>query len=184
MKIMKCTLDLNRCDYYDTYKVNDLCAKIAMTNAMWSPYVNSIHPALVCPIQAVIFANVAKGSMLTITIGNKKQSLQGAYKIVNGTFDYTMASRLPIDGNRWITDMKVFETLANNNGTTGKPAGKRTQVWCLDSDVRITLSKNTRSRKRNWKHAENKSIIATRFCFVGGYTLNVSTYIVCNRTRI
>lgn len=54
MKIMKCTLDLNRCDYYDTYKVNDLCAKIAMKNAMWSPYVNSIHPALVCPIRAVL----------------------------------------------------------------------------------------------------------------------------------
>lgn len=78
----------------------------------------------------------------------KKHSFQGAYNIVNGTFDYTMASRLPIDGNRWITDMKVFETMAGN-GTAGKPAGKRTQVWCLDSDVRITLSKNTRSRKRN-----------------------------------
>lgn len=73
-------------------------------------------------------------------------SIQGTYKLINGQSDYSVASRLPIDGNRWITYMKLFEEIAPQSQTAGKnmssfTKAKRTQIWCLDSDVRITLSK-------------------------------------------
>lgn len=121
MKIIKCTIDLTRCDYYDTYKMSNICPKLIEKNAMWSKYLAAIRPPLDCPIRA------------------------GEYQLVNGTSDITLASHLPIDGNRWITNMKVFESVTNSS--TGKI--QQEQVWCLDSDVRITLSKNSKKRKRN-----------------------------------
>lgn len=121
MKITKCTIDLTRCDYYDTYKMTNICSKLIEKNALWSKYVSAIQPPLDCPIPA------------------------GEYQMINGTSDMTLAARLPIDGNRWLTSMKLFETVAIAN--TDKT--RQEQVWCLDNDVRITLSKNSRKRKKN-----------------------------------
>lgn len=121
MKITKCSLDLTHCDLYDTYKVINVCARLLEKNALWSKYVTSVRPPLRCPIAA------------------------GRYRIVNGTSDYTLAARLPIDGNRWITDMRLFETVTD----VQTQRQRQEQVWCLDNDVRITLSKGTgKKRKR------------------------------------
>lgn len=153
MRVKRCNLDLSKCDAYDTFKVRDVCDKLQQTGAMWSQYSTKIHPPLHCPLTMVIqYCLGICTQLLTID----RFSPQGQYKLVNGQSDYSVTSHLPIDGNRWITFMKLFEepgpqAQAKDKSASSKSISKRVQIWCLDNDVRITLSK-TAVRPQTRKH--------------------------------
>lgn len=108
MKYTKCPLDdLASCDDHETAKVDHVCDHFSEQNALWSPLLKTIKPKLSCPIKKVISTNSAV-LLWNLRLKNVKVILivQGVYTVRNGTFDLSMMSRLPVDGNQLVRTLQ------------------------------------------------------------------------------
>lgn len=83
--------------------------------------------------------------VLRSAIASHRFVLQGDYQMVNASYDLTLASHMPIDGFRWLSYVKMFEKLDPADGSA-RGKSKYVQVFCLDSDVRITAGGSSRKR--------------------------------------
>lgn len=107
MEVTRCNIDMSHCEQHDRLVIPKLCSKVHESNALWSPLVKGIQPRIGCPLKA------------------------GTYTLTNGTFDFSMISRLPIEGYKWMVYNKVVQ-LANKT---------ENKIFCLDAEVSITSAK-------------------------------------------
>ncbi|XP_060842933.1 uncharacterized protein LOC132923119 [Rhopalosiphum padi] len=49
----RCDPDGINCEYFQTWKIKDVCPKLLQKNQMWSRWYESFHPPLVCPVDKV-----------------------------------------------------------------------------------------------------------------------------------
>ncbi|XP_060866505.1 uncharacterized protein LOC132942205 [Metopolophium dirhodum] len=83
----RCDSDGINCEYFQTWKMTDLCSKMKEKNQVWSRWYGSFHPPLVCPFNKV------------------------HYQIRNGTFDIGLAILLypQVTDYQWRIIQKFYD---------------------------------------------------------------------------
>lgn len=54
MYVKICSLNMLKCQDLETIDVPDVCGKLNMRNAIWTPFIDKFQPTIKCPFSKVI----------------------------------------------------------------------------------------------------------------------------------
>ncbi|XP_060863513.1 uncharacterized protein LOC132940111 [Metopolophium dirhodum] len=83
----RCDSDGINCEYFQTWKMTDLCSKMKEENQVWSRWYGSFHPPLVCPFDKI------------------------HYQMINGTYDVGLVFALypQVTDYQWRIIQKFYD---------------------------------------------------------------------------